>query len=160
MASGGRERQGPAGGRVEIREVDARGPAFADVIAIRRTVFTAEQALTDTVDRDPYDYGDGAAVVLALLDGRPVGTGRLHVWRGFGQIAWVAVLADERGRGIGWELMVALLAAGERLGARRVTLSAQTHAIGFYRRLGFHTVGGTFSMGNIEHITMERDLDD
>ncbi|HET8630406.1 MAG TPA: GNAT family N-acetyltransferase [Thermomicrobiales bacterium] len=160
MAGGGRERQEPAGAGVEIREIDAHGPAFADVIAIRRTVFTDEQALTDTVDRDPYDYGGGAAVVLALLDGRPVGTGRLHVWRGFGQIAWVAVLAPERGLGIGWEIMVALLGAAERLGARRVTLSAQTHAIGFYEKLGFHTVGGTFIMGNIEHITMERDLGD
>jgi predicted GNAT family N-acyltransferase len=160
MAGGGRERQEPAGAGVEIREIDAHGPAFADVIAIRRTVFTDEQALTDTVDRDPYDYGAGAAVVLALLDGRPVGTGRLHVWRGFGQIAWVAVLAPERGLGIGWDIMLALLAAAGRLGARRVTLSAQTHAIGFYEKLGFHTVGGTFIMGNIEHITMERDLGD
>jgi predicted GNAT family N-acyltransferase len=70
----------------------------------------------------------------------------------------VAVLPDYRGFGIGWEIMDALLGAAGRLGATRVTLSAQTHAVGFYRLLGFHTVGDTWVMGNIEHITMVRDL--
>jgi GNAT superfamily N-acetyltransferase len=105
-------------------------------IAIRSVVFIDEQHLTDNVDRDPYDQGAGAVVVLAYLDGEPVGTGRLHVWRGQGQIAWVAVLRPYRGRGVGREIMEALLDAAADLGAERVTLSAQTHAIEFYRLLG------------------------
>ena len=56
--------------------------------------------------------------------------------------------------------MDALLSAAGRLGASRVTLSAQTHAVGFYRLLGFRTVGTTWIMGNIEHITMVRELDE
>jgi predicted GNAT family N-acyltransferase len=145
--------------RLEVREVTSVRD-LQEIIAIRRRVFTDEQHLTDVVDRDPYDRGSGAVHVLARVGGRPVGVGRLHVWRGEGQIAWVAVLPDYRGFGIGWEIMDALLGAAGRLGATRVTLSAQTHAIGFYHLLGFHTVGDTWIMGNIEHITMVRDLQD
>lgn len=141
--------------RVAISARDLR-----EITAIRRAVFTDEQHLTDVVDRDPYDRGPGAVQLLALLDGRPVGVGRLHVSRGEGQIAWVAILPPYRGKGIGWEIMDALLAAAGERGATRVTLSAQTHAIGFYRLLGFRTVGKVWMMGGIEHITMVRDLDE
>lgn len=145
-----------AAGQIEVREVgDARD--LAEVIAIRRAVFTDEQHLTDVVDRDPYDSGPGSVQMLARVDGEPVGVGRLHVGRGEGQIAWVAVLPPYRGRGIGWRIMDALLTAAERLGAARVTLSAQTHAIDFYRLLGFEAVGDTFRMSDIEHITMVRE---
>lgn len=142
---------------LELHEV-RQAADFAAAIAIRATVFIDEQHLTDVVDRDPYDHGPDAVVILARLDGVPVATGRVHVWRGEGQIAWVAVLPEHRGAGVGWEVMVALLDAAERHGATRVTLSAQTHALGFYRRLGFEPVGSTFIMGDIEHITMVRDL--
>lgn len=147
--------------QVALRISEVEGPRdLRDVLTIRRTVFTDEQHLTDVVDRDPYDRGAGSVQVLARLDGEPVGVGRLHVSRGEGQIAWVAVLQPYRGQGVGWELMDALLAAAGRLGARRVTLSAQTHALGFYRLLGFRAVGGVWTMGNIEHITMVRDLEE
>ena len=141
--------------RVALGQRDLR-----DVTAIRRAVFTDEQHLTDVVDRDPYDSGPGAVQILALLDDRPVGVGRLHVSRGEGQIAWVAILPSYRGQGIGWEIMDALLAAAGQQGAKRVTLSAQPHAVGFYRLLGFRTVGKVWMMSGIEHITMVRDLED
>ena len=147
------------GARLEIREVDGARD-LAEVVAIRRAVFTREQRLTDVVDRDPYDHGPGAVQVLARIDGEPVGVGRLHVRRGEGQIAWVAVLPRYRGCGVGWEIMDALLAAAGRLGAGRVTLSAQTHALGFYRHLGFKPVGTTFVMSDIEHVTMVREMDE
>lgn len=144
---------------LEVREVSSPGD-LREVIAIRRLVFTDEQHLTDTVDRDPHDQGPGSVQVLARLDDEPVGVGRLHVWRGEGHIAWVAVLPPFRGLGIGWEIMDALLDAAGQRGAQRITLSAQTHALGFYRLLGFRTVGKPWVMGNIEHITMVRELDD
>lgn len=156
---GAAERGGGQAGYLEVREV-AGTRELREVIAIRRAVFTDEQHLTDNVDRDPHDHGPGTVQVLARLDQVAVGIGRLHVSRGEGQIAWVAVLPRYRGLGVGLEIMDALLAAAGRLGARQVTLSAQTHAIGFYRILGFRTVGQVWTMGNIEHIKMVRDLAD
>ena len=146
-------------GYLEVREVGGARD-LREVIAIRRAVFTDEQHLTDTVDRDPHDQGTGTVQVLARLNDTPVGVGRLHVWRDEGNIAWVAVLPPYRRLGVGLEMMDVLLDAAGRLGAQRVTLSAQTHAIGFYRLLGFHTVGNTWIMGGIEHIMMVRDLDE
>ncbi len=145
-------------GRLTLREARSTGD-LRDVMEIRRIVFTDEQHLTDVVDRDPYDRGPGAVQALAFWDDHPVGVGRLHVAHGDGQIAWVAVLPDYRGMGVGWEIMDALLAAAGQLGARRVTLSAQTHAREFYRLLGFQAVGTVWTMAGIEHITMVRDLD-
>lgn len=130
------------------------------VTAIRREVFTLEQRLTDVVDGDAYDHGPDAVVVLAFVGETPAGTGRLHVWRAEGQIAWVAVRRQFRGQGVGWELMDRLLAAAGARGARRVSLSAQTHALGFYSLLGFRTVGAPYTMSNIEHIMMIRELHD
>ncbi len=144
--------------RLVVREATTAADLRA-VMAIRADVFIHEQHLTNVVDDDPYDTGSGAVVVLAWYGDLPVGTGRVHVWRGDAHVAWVAVLSAYRARGVGREIMVALLDAARDLGARRVTLSAQTHAIGFYRRLGFETVGSLFVMGNIDHITMVRDLD-
>lgn len=130
------------------------------VTMIRHEVFTLEQRLTDVVDEDIFDHGAGAVVLLAFADGTPVGTGRLHVSRREGQIAWVAVRRPYRGQGVGWELMEALLAAAGERGARRVTLSAQTHALGFYTLFGFRSVGSPYTIASIEHITMVRDLGD
>ena len=149
---------GRGAGRLTLREARS-ADELRDVMAIRRIVFTDEQHLTDVVDRDPYDRGPGAVQALAFWDDLPVGIGRLHVARGDGQIAWVAVLRDYRGLGVGWEIMDALLTAAGQLGARRVTLSAQTHAREFYRLLGFQAVGSVWTMAGIEHITMVRDLD-
>ncbi len=146
-------------GYLEVCEVGG-ARELREVIAIRRAVFTDEQHLTDTVDRDPHDQGAGTVQVLARLNDEPVGVGRLHIWRREGNIAWVAVLPPYRRLGVGLEIMDVLLDAASRLGAQRVTLSAQTHATEFYRLLGFHTVGNTWIMGGIEHILMVRELDE
>jgi predicted GNAT family N-acyltransferase len=39
-----------------------------------------------------------------------------------------------------------------------VTLAAQTHALGFYERAGFHVVGDPFMDAGIPHRLMVRDL--
>ena len=49
-----------------------------------------------------------------------------------------------------------LLAAADRAGAPKVVLSAQTHAEGFYRRLGFVPAGQPFLVKGIEHRWMAR----
>ncbi len=103
--------------RLVVREATTPAELRA-VMAIRGDVFIHEQHLTNVVDDDPYDAGSGAVVVLAWYGDRPVGTGRVHVWRGDGHIAWVAVLPDYRDRGVGWEIMVALLDAAREAAER------------------------------------------
>lgn len=121
---------------------------------VRTAVFGAEQGVPAAVD---FDGRDAAATqVLAWLDGRPVGTGRMLA---DGHIGRIAVLAQDRGRGIGEAIMRTLMAEAVRLGCRRVFLGAQTHATGFYARLGFSPYGAHYMEAGIEHIHMERHLD-
>lgn len=75
-----------------------------------------------------------------------------------GTIGRMAVLKDWRGRGVGRALLQTLLDLAVRQGLPRVTLSAQTHALGFYERAGFHVVGEPFMDAGIPHRKMVRDL--
>ncbi len=140
---------------VQVRPVRDRDDQEA-VYAIREEVFHHEQHLTPYVRDDPDDAY--SLTVLATVDDRPVGTGRVTLFGDEAQIAWVAVLKPYRGRGVGSAVMHYLIRWSQAQGARYVTLNAQTHALDFYRRLGFEPVGRRFYMGHIEHQVMVLDL--
>lgn len=123
------------------------------VYQIRREVFDQEQHLTTWVRDFPED---GYSLnVLAWIDGQAVGTGRVSLWGDEAQIAWVAVRKPYRGQGVGRAVMRYLIRWARAHGARIVTLNAQTHALGFYQKLGFRPIGRPFDMAHIEHQLME-----
>jgi predicted GNAT family N-acyltransferase len=121
--------------------------------ALRRTVFIEEQGVSEA---DEVDDLDGSAIHLLAVDGgRPVGTARLLVTGETGKVGRVCVLRERRGTGLGAALMQAAVAEFRRQpGVRKVKLGAQTHAVGFYERLGFHAVGDTFLDAGIPHVEM------
>jgi predicted GNAT family N-acyltransferase len=75
------------------------------------------------------------------------------------QVAWVATRMAHRGRGVGKAIMRAIIERGRQEGADHVMLNAQTHAISFYRDLGFRTVGSEFFMSGIGHQVMVLNFD-
>jgi predicted GNAT family N-acyltransferase len=120
-------------------------------------VFGDEQRISNADDPDPDDRRSHHA--LALLPEGAVGTGRLtlpNASETSAQIAWVATLPDYRRQGIGGAIMRALLEKVDRSGTDLTVLSAQTHALDFYRQFGFQSVGETFKMKGIEHQVMYR----
>lgn len=121
--------------------------------AIRRTVFILEQAVSEA---DEVDGRDGDAVhLLATLRGVPVGTARLLRAGDTVKIGRVAVLPEARGAGIGAALVrAAVAAAREMTGVTTAKLGAQTHALGFYERLGFQAVGPVYMDAGIAHRDM------
>ena len=123
--------------------------------AIRAAVFIVEQHVPPELE---WDDADGTCVhVLALAaDGQAIGTGRLLTDAHIGRMA---VLGPWRGRGVGTALLQELLAAAEEHGHERVELSAQTHAIGFYERLGFAAVGPEYLEAGIPHRKMKGAID-
>ncbi|MDM7459413.1 MAG: GNAT family N-acetyltransferase [Paracoccus sp. (in: a-proteobacteria)] len=125
--------------------------------ALRRRVFIEEQNVSEA---DEMDDLDGQAIhLLAHENGQPLGTARLILKGDTGKIGRVAVLAEARGRGIGAALMrAALEALRARTGIRRAVLSSQTHAIGFYEKLGFVAHGPVYDDAGIPHRDMSRDL--
>lgn len=125
--------------------------------ALRRRVFIEEQNVPEADEMDDLDAT--AIHILAHEDGQPLGTARLILKGDTGKIGRVAVLAQARGRGLGAALMrAALEALRARPGIRRAALSSQTHAIGFYEKLGFAAYGPVYDDAGIPHRDMSREL--
>jgi predicted GNAT family N-acyltransferase len=130
---------------------------FSAVVELRRRVFRDEQAIVEGDVTDAEDRHSLQAMVM-VPEG-VIGAGRLSppsVARPDAHIAWVAILPAYRGRGLGTELMRALIAAADQARMQVVTLSAQTHALAFYRRLGFVPYGRRFLVRGVEHQPMAR----
>lgn len=142
--------------RYEVRIARTPGE-FGEIVAIRAAVFRDEQGI---VERELTDADDRISIhAYAVLDGHPVAAGRLTpptTVRPEGQIAWVAALPAHRGDGAGTAVMDALLEIADERGMPNVLISAQTHALQFYRRLGFAAYGDRFVVRGIEHQYMER----
>lgn len=122
---------------------------------IRRLVFIEEQAVPV---EDEWDGRDPDCLhILAWRGTTALGTARLLP---DGHIGRVAVLAEARGLGIGVALMQASIVAARSHGHAHVELSAQTHALPFYERLGFVAFGDEFIDAGIPHRNMRLTLGD
>jgi predicted GNAT family N-acyltransferase len=116
---------------------------------IRFAVFVEEQRVPADLEMDENDAASLHA--LACVDGRAVGTGRLLP---DGHIGRMAVLKEWRGQGAGREMLRRLIDAARRRGHREVALSAQVHALEFYRAEGFEPEGPVYEEAGIPHQVM------
>ena len=121
---------------------------------VREKVFVEEQGVPRELEWDEWDERSEHAVAHDSK-GRAIGTARLLP---DGRIGRMAVLVEWRRRGVGTALLGALIALARERSMRRVTLHAQTHAAGFYRRFGFSERGGEFSEAGIPHVEMALEL--
>ena len=136
--------------RIELHDWER---ARAQASRIRLEVFVEEQRVPPEIEMDANDAVSVHA--LAYDDGKAVGTGRLLP---DGHIGRMAVLREHRARGVGGAILVRLIAEARRRGMREVALSAQTHALAFYRKHGFAPFGGVFMEAGIPHQEMRLGL--
>ncbi|MGW3357849.1 GNAT family N-acetyltransferase [Streptomyces bungoensis] len=146
----------------------AEDPADREAcFAVRKEVFVREQGVAEDIEYDAYDAI--AVHVLAIReDGVPLGTGRLLHGAAaaaktggdasVGSLGRLAVAREARGLGVGVALVRAIEEAARGLGLAAVDLHAQTHALGFYERLGYEAYGPEFPDAGIAHRAMRRDL--
>ncbi|MGB2818582.1 MAG: GNAT family N-acetyltransferase [Burkholderiaceae bacterium] len=121
---------------------------------LRHAVFVVEQNVPEESEIDDWD----PKCVHALASdatGATVGTGRLLP---DGHIGRMAVLKEARHLGVGSALLMALMAEARRRGHAHALLSAQTHAVAFYRRHGYAVVSGEYMDCGIPHVDMTCDL--
>ncbi|MCG7211092.1 GNAT family N-acetyltransferase [Streptomyces arenae] len=146
----------------------AEDPADLEAcFAVRKQVFVVEQGVPQDLE---YDAHDATALhVLAVdADGLPLGTGRLLYGEtaaektggdpSLGSLGRLAVHARARGLGVGVALVRAIEEAARARGLTAVDLHAQTHALGFYERLGYLPYGPEYEEAGIPHQGMRRAL--
>ncbi|MFB6827070.1 GNAT family N-acetyltransferase [Streptomyces virginiae] len=147
--------------RVAVSEEDLKS-----CFAVRSEVFVVEQSVPESIEYDAYD-ADAVHVLAVDADGAPLGTGRLlygPVALGktgdltVGSLGRLAVAKSARGLGVGVALVRAIEGEAARRGLAAVDLGAQTHALGFYERLGYVAYGPEFQDAGIPHRAMRRPL--
>ena len=126
--------------------------------ALRRRVFVDEQRVPADLELDDLD-DEAVHVVAHDATSAVVGTGRLVAAPGgTGRIGRMAVDGPARGCGVGAAVLAVLEAAAADAGCRRCEVHAQTHAVGFYRRAGYISLGPPFLEAGIAHVAMAKDL--
>jgi predicted GNAT family N-acyltransferase len=136
--------------RIELMDWPA---ARTEASRIRMAVFVEEQRVPAEIEMDDNDAASVHA--LAYAQGKAVGTGRLLP---DGHIGRMAVMKDSRSLGVGGAILEHLVQEARRRGMREVVLSAQTHALGFYRKHGFRELGDVYEEAGIAHQDMRRAL--
>ncbi|MGG4497076.1 GNAT family N-acetyltransferase [Brevibacillus reuszeri] len=131
-----------------------------DALSVRKAVFIVEQEVPADLEIDEHDKANSGTIhFVAYKDQLPVGASRLRTYApGVGKIERVAVIKNERGTGLGREIMIAMEDKAKRQGFETLKLNAQTHAQRFYEKLGYETHGDVFDEAGIEHIAMVKKL--
>jgi predicted GNAT family N-acyltransferase len=128
----------------------------AAALKLREEVFCDEQGVPLEADLDGLD--DEALHVIASESGELVGTCRIVRDGTTARFGRLCVRRDARGRGLARALLDQAEVQARAAGAQRMTLHAQTSALGLYRRAGYESEGEPFDEEGIEHLRMSRSL--
>ena len=135
---------------------------LTDVYYIRQKVFQEEQKIPELLERDEYDNQAYFAVVYKVEESldlketmKAIATGRLICDKENNfKIGRIAVLPEERGKQYGEMIVKMLINKAFTLGANEVYVGAQTHAIGFYEKMGFICCGTEYIDLGKKHLKM------
>ncbi|PGM52122.1 GNAT family N-acetyltransferase [Bacillus sp. AFS053548] len=126
---------------------------------IRKDIFVKEQGVPLEDEFDQYDKLNGDCEhILVHYNEQPVGTGRIRFVDGVGKLERICILESFRKFGLGKNIIKALEEIAEEQGASQVKLHGQTHAEGFYKKLGYRTSSEVFIEDGIPHILMLKEL--
>lgn len=129
--------------------------AQATASAVRLAVFVSEQGIPEA---EEWDEVDALALhAVCLQQNQALATGRVWCDASSPDVAHIgrlAVLAPQRGRGLGRMVLQALMAQAKQWSCASVVLHAQTTALGFYEVQGFVVEGEPFDEVGIAHVCM------
>ena len=138
---------------IDISSFDAENaPLLFFSHQIRHVVFVDEQKIDETIE---YDDKDGRAMhYLAFDDETPIATGRWRLTKEGIKFERYAVMPKWRNKGIGKELVQAMLDDTISKGLK-IYLHAQNAAVNFYIQNGFEIEGDVFYEADIPHFKMK-----
>ncbi|MGB4811921.1 MAG: GNAT family N-acetyltransferase [Methylophilaceae bacterium] len=120
---------------------------------IRTAVFIGEQQIVPEFEWDEIDTN--AVHLLINVNDQPIACLRIMDQHKIGRMA---VLKAWRGKGVGMAILLEAIKLCRQFGSQEVTLSAQMHAIGFYKKAGFLQISDVYDDVGIPHVDMQLTL--
>ncbi len=119
---------------------------------VRHTVFVKEQGFVDKLD----DIDATAYHAVARDGDKIIGCGRFFGEGEVYHVGRIAVICEYRGNGVGALIMDEIESFSREIGVRKLELSAQRRAKGFYDKLGYTAVGDEYLEEGYPHTAMEK----
>jgi len=126
---------------------------YAPLLMIREKVFIEEQKVTPQLEWDGRD--EEAIHFLAYQDEKVIGCARAFVIENHMQLGRMAVLKEYRNKGIGSFLIEKAITTAKLNQLSKISISAQCHAIDFYKKFGFEVTSEIYLDAGISHQDME-----
>ena len=126
---------------------------YAPLSMIREKVFIEEQKVTPQLEWDGRD--EEAIHFLAYQDEKVIGCARAFVFENHMQLGRMAVLKEYRNKGIGSFLIEKAITTAKLNQLSKISISAQCHAIDFYKKFGFEVTSEIYLDAGISHQDME-----
>jgi predicted GNAT family N-acyltransferase len=123
---------------------------------IREKVFIQEQKVTPQLEWDGMD--EKAIHFLVFNDNAAIGCARAIVIKDHMQLGRMAVLKEYRGQGIGSALLEKAMTIAKLNQLSAIYISAQCHAIDFYKKFGFEVKSDIYLDAEIPHRDMTLDF--
>ncbi|CAM8410293.1 GNAT family N-acetyltransferase [Candidatus Methylopumilus planktonicus] len=123
---------------------------------IREKVFIQEQKVTPQLEWDGMD--EKAIHFLVFNDKAAIGCARAIVIKNHMQLGRMAVLKEYRGQGIGGALIEKAMTIAKLNQLSAIYISAQCHAIDFYKKFGFEVTSDIYLDAEIPHRDMTLDF--
>jgi len=123
---------------------------------IREKVFIQEQKVTPQLEWD--DMDEKAIHFLVFNDKAAIACARPIVIKDHMQLGRMALLKEYRGQGIGSALIEKAMTTAKLNQLSAIYISAQCHAIDFYKKFGFEVTSEIYLDGEIPHRDMTLDF--
>jgi len=123
---------------------------------IREKVFIQEQKVTPQLEWDGMD--EKAIHFLVFNDKAAIGCARAIVIKDHMQLGRMAILKEYRGQGIGGALIEKAMTIAKLNQLSAIYISAQCHAIDFYKKFGFEVKSDIYLDAEIPHRDMTLDF--
>jgi predicted GNAT family N-acyltransferase len=123
---------------------------------IREKVFIQEQKVTPQLEWDGMD--EKAIHFLVFNDKAAIGCARAIVIKDHMQLGRMAVLKEYRSQGIGSALIEKAMTTAKLNQLSAIYISAQCHAIDFYKKFGFEVTSDIYLDAEIPHRDMTLDF--
>ncbi|CAM8402425.1 GNAT family N-acetyltransferase [Candidatus Methylopumilus planktonicus] len=129
---------------------------YDSLTMIREKVFIQEQKVTPQLEWDGMD--EKAIHFLVFNDKAAIGCARAIVIKDHMQLGRMAVLKEYRGQGIGSALIEKAMTTAKLNQLSAIYISAQCHAIDFYKKFGFEVTSDIYLDAEIPHRDMTLDF--